>query len=133
VNAGLGYGALAPSANGNVFGPNGIVPFARGGIVDRPTVFPFANGGVGLMGEAGPEAIMPLARSPGGKLGVQANGGGGARVINIVSTYKIDGAVSKEEIAREIRRSHAAAVNDAVTIAAAGAPARNMRFNQLGT
>jgi lambda family phage tail tape measure protein len=60
---------IKPSAMGNVFAQNGIQPFARGGIVDRPTLFPFANG-TGLMGEAGPEAIMPLKRGKDGKLGV---------------------------------------------------------------
>jgi hypothetical protein len=48
-----------------------ITPFATGGIVDRPTLFPMAKG-MGLMGEAGPEAVMPLTRSPSGHLGVRA-------------------------------------------------------------
>jgi lambda family phage tail tape measure protein len=61
------------NANGNAFGANGIIPFAKGGIVSSPTLFPFAKG-TGLMGEAGPEAIMPLKRGPDGSLGVQANG-----------------------------------------------------------
>ena len=73
-----GLSGLFGSANGNVFAQNGIVPFAYGGIVDRPTMFPFAKG-VGLMGEAGPEAIMPLKRGTDGKLGV--SGGGGTSVI----------------------------------------------------
>lgn len=60
------------SANGNVFDSSGVTAFARGGVVSGPTVFPFANG-VGLMGEAGPEAIMPLSRGADGKLGVVAN------------------------------------------------------------
>jgi tape measure domain-containing protein len=66
-------GFFAPSAKGNAFGANGIIPFAKGGIVNSPTLFPFAKG-TGLMGEAGPEAIMPLKRGPDGSLGVQANG-----------------------------------------------------------
>jgi hypothetical protein len=41
------------------------VPFRHGGVVTRPTIFPFA-GGIGLMSEAGPEAIMPLRRLGGG-------------------------------------------------------------------
>ncbi len=63
-------------ANGGVFARNGIVPYSRGGIVNSPTLFPFAKG-VGLMGEAGPEAIIPLKRGRGGKLGVAMQGGGG--------------------------------------------------------
>ena len=70
-----GIGRLFGFANGGAFDRAGqITAFARGGIVDRPTVFPFAKG-IGLMGEAGPEAIMPLKRGPDGKLGVSANGG----------------------------------------------------------
>ena len=69
-------------AKGGVFAANGIVPFARGGVVNSPTLFPFANG-VGLMGEAGPEAIMPLKRGPGGRLGVESQGGAGNVVVNV--------------------------------------------------
>jgi tape measure domain-containing protein len=75
-------GRMSPNANGNAFGANGIMPFAKGGaftnsIVSSPTMFKFADGGAmrtGLMGEAGPEAIMPLSRGADGSLGVQANG-----------------------------------------------------------
>ena len=69
----------AMAANGKVFASNGIQPFANGGIVSRPTLFPFAKG-IGLMGEAGPEAIMPLRRGADGKLGVA---GGGGTTINV--------------------------------------------------
>jgi uncharacterized protein YjgD (DUF1641 family) len=65
-------------AKGGVFN-KGLVPFGSGGLVVRPTIFPFA-GGVGLMGEKGAEAIMPLGRTPGGDLGVKALGGGGITV-----------------------------------------------------
>jgi len=64
---------------GNVFAENGIQKFARGGIVNKPTLFPFAKG-VGLMGEAGPEAILPLRRGSDGRLGVSAAGGGSVTV-----------------------------------------------------
>jgi tape measure domain-containing protein len=73
-----------PFANGGVFAQNGVVPFARGGVVNKPTLFPFANG-VGLMGEAGPEAIMPLRRGPSGRLGVEATGGSSV-VVNVDAT-----------------------------------------------
>jgi tape measure domain-containing protein len=72
--------SIMGSANGNVFAQNGIVPYAKGGIVDRPMMFPFAKG-IGLMGEAGPEAIMPLKRGADGKLGVAGGGGGGTSVV----------------------------------------------------
>ena len=75
------------NANGNAFDQSGLVPFATGGVVNRPTVFPFANGGgfsMGVMGEAGPEAILPLRRGRNGKLGVQADGGGSTSVtVNV--------------------------------------------------
>ena len=58
-------GEVVPSAKGNVFAKNKIVPYAYGGIVNKPTLFPMANG-MGLMGEAGPEAIMPLKRGANG-------------------------------------------------------------------
>lgn len=79
-------GSIFPSAKGNVFAENKIVPFAYGGIVDKPTLFPMANG-AGLMGEAGPEAIMPLRRGVDGRLGVEASGGGmGGIVVNVDAT-----------------------------------------------
>lgn len=61
-------------------GGHQITAFASGGVVSKPTVFPMANG-LGLMGEAGPEAVMPLARDSSGRLGVRAQGGGGATII----------------------------------------------------
>ena len=64
-------------AQGGVVGANGIQPFANGGIVTKPTFFKYAKGGAmqnGLMGEAGPEAIMPLSRNNQGRLGVDASG-----------------------------------------------------------
>lgn len=68
-----------PHALGGVFG-GPVVPFARGGVVTKPTMFAFAKG-TGLMGEAGPEAIMPLSRGPDGRLGVKAQGGGTTVII----------------------------------------------------
>ena len=61
-------------ASGGVIQSGRIMPFAKGGIVTSPTIFPMANG-AGLMGEAGPEAIMPLKRTSSGELGVKAEGG----------------------------------------------------------
>ena len=71
------------NADGNAFQNGSVIPYARGGVVNRPTLFPMANG-MGLMGEAGPEAIMPLRRGPSGKLGVEASGNGmGSVVVNV--------------------------------------------------
>lgn len=82
----FGGGTPAPvvaNANGNAFASGRVVPFARGGVVSRATAFPM-RGGMGVMGEAGPEAIMPLSRGPDGKLGVRASGGGSqAPVVNV--------------------------------------------------
>jgi lambda family phage tail tape measure protein len=67
-------------ANGGVF---------DGGMVTRPTVFPFASGGAGrfgLMGEAGPEAIMPLKRGSDGRLGVAGGSGTTNVVVNVDAT-----------------------------------------------
>ncbi|BBO73342.1 hypothetical protein DSCW_07590 [Desulfosarcina widdelii] len=52
-----------------------FLPFAKGGVIDRPTIFPMARG-MGLAGEAGDEAILPLTRTSGGDLGVKAAGAG---------------------------------------------------------
>ena len=82
---------LVQAANGRVFAQNGIQAFARGGIVNKPTVFPFANG-IGLMGEAGPEAIMPLRRGRDGNLGVMSSGGGTTNVV-----VNVDASGSKVE------------------------------------
>lgn len=73
---GVGGSSLAPSSS--IRPP--VKAFATGGIVSAPTLFPMANG-AGLMGEAGPEAIMPLKRGANGKLGVEMHGGSSQQVI----------------------------------------------------
>ena len=62
-------------------GGSQIKAYANGGVVGGPTYFPMSGGKTGLMGEAGPEAIMPLKRGANGKLGVQMEGGGGDNVV----------------------------------------------------
>lgn len=66
-------------AKGAPFMGGQVVPFARGGIVSGPMTFPM-KGATGLMGEAGPEAIIPLKRGPDGKLGVASQGSGGKTI-----------------------------------------------------
>jgi hypothetical protein len=73
-------GSPVPSANGNAFSGGNIIPFASGGVVSSPTLFAMGGGQTGLMGEAGPEAIMPLKRGANGKLGVEAAGGGAVTI-----------------------------------------------------
>ena len=69
-----GFFAPVPSANGNVFSGGNVVPFQDGGVVNGTSYFPMGGGRTGMMGEAGPEAIMPLRRDAKGRLGVQADG-----------------------------------------------------------
>lgn len=77
----IDWGSLLKfNAAGGVYSGAGISAYS-GQVVSRPTVFPFASG-IGLMGEAGPEAILPLKRSRDGRLGVE--GGGGSMVVNII-------------------------------------------------
>jgi lambda family phage tail tape measure protein len=83
-------------ANGAAFSGGKVTPFANGGVVGGPTLFPMANG-MGLMGEAGPEAIMPLKRGKDGKLGVASQGGTGSQVTN--NYYSIS-AVDSRSVAQ---------------------------------
>jgi hypothetical protein len=63
-----------------------LTPFAKGGVVKGATPFPM-QGGLGVMGEAGPEAIIPLSRGPDGKLGVTAAKGGDVDLEVVVNNY----------------------------------------------
>lgn len=74
-------GLFKKNANGNAFVDGQVQKYAYGGIVNKPTLFPMANG-MGLMGEAGAEAILPLRRGSNGKLGVESSGGG-STIINV--------------------------------------------------
>jgi phage-related minor tail protein len=68
------FGIKFGAAQGAAFDKGKLLPFAQGGIVGKSTIFPMA-GGMGLMGEKGPEAVMPLTRTPSGDLGVKAETG----------------------------------------------------------
>lgn len=83
------------AANGAAFTVGGHRAFASGGVVNRPTKFAFA-GGTGLMGEAGPEAIMPLKRGADGKLGVRVSGGTGGDII-INTTVNVENGTATSD------------------------------------
>jgi len=108
--AGAGLSALlgrvAPFANGGAFTQGRVMPFADGGVVSGPTTFPM-RGGTGLMGEAGPEAIMPLARGEDGRLGVRAERGERpVTVVMNVSTPDVAGFQrSQSQIAAQMGRA----------------------------
>lgn len=82
-------GTPAPAANGGAF---------TNGVYNSPTLFKFANGGqFGVMGEAGPEAVMPLRRSPDGSLGVQADGVGKDVVVNVYNNSNAQASVNQRQ------------------------------------
>jgi phage-related minor tail protein len=97
---------ILPFARGGVFSAGRVGAFARGGVVDGPTHFP-TRGGLGLMGEAGPEAILPLARGSDGRLGIRAGGGGGSVNVTMnISTPDADSfRRSQSQVAAEMNRA----------------------------
>ncbi|MGR3513315.1 MAG: phage tail tape measure protein [Paracoccaceae bacterium] len=102
----LADGIAGLFADGASFAQGRVMPFASGGIVSGPTYFPMRNG-MGLMGEAGPEAIMPLSRGADGKLGVRTEGGG--RPVQIVMNISTPDAPSfrrsQSQIASQMSRA----------------------------
>jgi phage-related minor tail protein len=71
-------GGLAALVSGGI---SSVLPFARGGVIAAPMAFPLGERRMGLAGEAGPEAILPLSRGPDGRLGVRAEGS--AQTLNV--------------------------------------------------
>ena len=83
---------LFQTGSGNSGAQTPIVPFARGGVVEGPTLFPFNGNKLGVMGEAGREAVLPLTRGPDGKLGVSSsNSGQTQNIIFNISTPDVAG------------------------------------------
>ncbi|SFP48825.1 phage tail tape measure protein [Tranquillimonas alkanivorans] len=101
-------GLLAEGIEGAMTAPfsrGRVMPFADGGVVRGPMTFPM-RGGTGLMGEAGPEAILPLSRGVDGKLGVEARGGRAVNVVVNVSTPDVEGfRRSQSQVAAQVGRA----------------------------
>ncbi|MFT8212258.1 MAG: phage tail tape measure C-terminal domain-containing protein [Symbiopectobacterium sp.] len=91
VNAVLGAFGFTANAKGGVYTSSSLSAYS-GQVVDRPTLFAFAKG-AGLMGEAGPEAIMPLIRNANGVMGMRAVGGNAAPQVSI--NIASDGHISQ--------------------------------------
>lgn len=140
IGGGFGLGSLGstgtaiPYANGGAFAGGNVVPFAKGGaftnsIVDRPTIFPMARG-AGLMGEGGPEGVLPLKRNARGQLGVIAQGGGLPAVHFGDTILQVTGSATSEDITKikaelaEHRRQTIKMVQGVV----AGEPSRRRAF-----
>lgn len=81
--------AVTANAHGNLFQSGKVTPFAAGGVVAAPTYFPM-SGGLGLMGERGAEAVMPLSRGADGRLGVRAETNTPASITVNIATPDID-------------------------------------------
>lgn len=120
IQAGMGALGIPGFANGGVPKANALggvynspsLAAFEGQVVSRPTLFKFANGGnIGLMGEAGAEAILPLKRDKSGKLGVSlSGGGGGGDIINVsvtvneTGTRDEKGSGNDQQTARDLGR-----------------------------
>jgi phage-related minor tail protein len=96
------------TATGGIGG--GIIPFAAGGVISAPSYFPLSNGGFGLAGEAGPEAIVPLARGPDGRLGIGMSGGAAPANVTVqiatpdAQSFRRSEAYITGQIARAVAR-----------------------------
>ncbi|MDK3019288.1 phage tail tape measure protein [Pseudodonghicola flavimaris] len=96
---------LLPFASGAAFSEGRVVPFASGGVVRAATAFAM-RGATGLMGEAGPEAILPLARGADGKLGVRSGSAGAVNLVMNVTTPDVAGfRRSRGQIAAQMSRA----------------------------
>lgn len=119
------WGLLFPSANGNVFSGGDVMAFANGGVVGGPTLFPMRNGRIGLMGEAGPEAIMPLQRGADGRLGVISSGQEGSVAVTVQVNVDARGAV--EGVAQQVSEAVRKQIPEIVKQAVAGVGAARRR------
>ena len=102
-------------ADGGAFSGGNVVPFADGGVVTGPTMFGMSGGRTGLMGEAGPEAIMPLKRGADGSLGVKVSGGGSNGGVNVGQiNIKVEGGKTNDETGNAVHAATLKAMRDLV-------------------
>jgi phage-related minor tail protein len=104
-----GVSQLVASLAGGGAGVAGTAKaFAAGGVIGTPSYFPIAGAGIGLAGEAGPEAIMPLQRAADGSLGVAAQGGGNIIHVQIatpdVASFRRSESYVTGQLARAVAR-----------------------------
>lgn len=101
----FGSSGLLALAKGGAFNTHSIQYYANGDIFNKPTAFRHA-GGLGVMGEAGPEAVMPLTRGPNGKLGVQVFGNQqSSQSAGVVNQVQIDVHISNEGTSTDVQTS----------------------------
>ncbi|WP_333795217.1 phage tail tape measure protein [Hyphomicrobium sp.] len=100
MSGGIGF------AKGGVVQQGLPVPFAAGGVIQSPIAFPLAGGRMGIAGERGAEAIIPLSRGPDGRLGIAARGGGGTSVtFNVVAQDAQSFLRSETQVAAMLARA----------------------------
>ena len=151
----IGPGTGYTYAKGGVFSRGDVIPFARGAIfhagnemrfatggaiVNRPTTFPMAGGRRGLMGEAGPEAILPLHRGSDGGLGVRMSGrrGGGGQengqqvIITVTGDTDLVRVTARDEAGRAVAVATPGIVKQSVKKAGEQAPAVMARHEAQG-
>jgi phage-related minor tail protein len=99
LSGGLGF------AKGGVLDRRMPVPFAEGGVISSPIAFPLGGSQIGLAGERGAEAIMPLARGPDGRLGVVARGGAINVTFNVATPDADSFRRSETQVAAMLARA----------------------------
>ena len=154
ISAGISYftGPSGGVGTGNAFGnqdlgaflakggayDSGVQAFAKGGtftnsVVSSPTLFKFAKG-TGMMGEAGPEAIMPLKRNANGVLGVEGGASGGGETNVIINNYGPSKTETKKTIDSRGNKTIEVIIGDAVAgeIRRSGSPAQESIKSTFG-
>lgn len=115
-------GPSSPWAKGVALSGGGLKRFAKGDILSQPTIFPMSNGGLGLAGEAGNEALMPLGRDAQGRLSVRTDGGDGGskqsiKIINVMDLSQVQeylGTGDGERTIVNIMRRNASEIQEVI-------------------